>query len=115
MEVKEGRAWKGKESLAMSRAFGDWLFKTEGGGGVSVEKTVTKIPEDWTWIIVACDGLWDVVKAEDCTAMMEGDPVEIADKLTREAIWRGECMCGVYVWSVCVECICGAHILRRLF
>ena len=89
--VKEGRVWKGKDSLAMSRAFGDWEFKGEGGGGVSCERDETPLPEGWEWVVVACDGLWDTVTAEKAWAAIRegGGVVDIADRLTRLAIGEG--------------------------
>lgn len=55
--------------LSCSRALGDFGFK-QGQGGPEVQK-VTAVPEtyEWQaqrgdWLIIACDGIWDVLSSE---------------------------------------------------
>ncbi len=53
----------GRNTLAVSRAFGDFDFKP----GVSIVPDVYTIPvtENTEFLILACDGVWDVLKSEE--------------------------------------------------
>jgi protein phosphatase 2C family protein 2/3 len=59
-------------NLALSRALGDFVFKRNTGMKAE-EQMVTAFPEvetrtlneDWEFIILACDGIWDVVTNEE--------------------------------------------------
>lgn len=43
---------------------------------------------DWTsdWLIAACDGLWDVLRAEELPGFLEGSAREVAERLVHEAL-----------------------------
>ncbi|CAL4158031.1 unnamed protein product, partial [Meganyctiphanes norvegica] len=59
-------------NLALSRALGDFVFKKNEQKGPE-EQIVTALPEveirdyneDWEFIILACDGIWDVMTNEE--------------------------------------------------
>lgn len=59
-------------TLALSRAIGDFDFKE---GNVSWKEqmvtafpdvTITKLQSDDEFLVIACDGVWDVISNEDC-------------------------------------------------
>ncbi|XP_030763642.1 probable protein phosphatase 2C T23F11.1 isoform X2 [Sitophilus oryzae] len=59
-------------NLALSRAFGDYVFKANSFKGdekqivIAVPDIVErKITQDWDFLILACDGIWDVMSDED--------------------------------------------------
>lgn len=67
-------------TLAVSRAFGDMSYKDNKSKGQE-EQAVTALPEikretidlqevnasnDYSFLILACDGIWDVMKNEEC-------------------------------------------------
>lgn len=61
-------------NLALSRAMGDFVFKMNDKLGQS-EQIVTcdpdieigEITEDWDFILLACDGIWDVLSNQEVT------------------------------------------------
>ena len=56
--------------LMLSRSFGDFITK---GFGVIVEPFVTKteLNEDDIYCVIASDGVWDVLKDEDCSVLIK--------------------------------------------
>lgn len=58
-------------NLALSRALGDFVFK-RNSQKVPQEQIVTafpdievrKVTEDWEFLLMACDGIWDVMTNE---------------------------------------------------
>jgi len=67
---KYGEVWRINGNLAVSRAFGDFDFKDEetlGEKFLTVEPDILEfdIDEECEFIILACDGLWDVVTNEE--------------------------------------------------
>ncbi|XP_015607689.1 probable protein phosphatase 2C T23F11.1 [Cephus cinctus] len=58
--------------LALSRALGDFMFKRNERKSAE-EQMVTALPEveeheitdDWEFVILACDGIWDVMSSEE--------------------------------------------------
>ncbi|CAL9117692.1 protein phosphatase 2C 59 [Musa troglodytarum] len=81
--------WRVGGVLAVSRAFGDRLLK----------QFVVVDPEIWEevidssleFLILASDGLWDVVTNEEAVAMIQSmeDPEQAARRLLQEACHRG--------------------------
>ena len=61
-------------NLALSRALGDFVFKMNDKLSQS-EQIVTCLPDvlheiiepDWDFIILACDGIWDVLSSQEVT------------------------------------------------
>ncbi|XP_060531981.1 probable protein phosphatase 2C T23F11.1 [Cylas formicarius] len=57
-------------NLALSRALGDYIFKQNSSKGPE-EQIVTALPEviektitaDWDFLVLACDGIWDVMSS----------------------------------------------------
>ena len=54
--------------LMLSRSFGDWAIKQYG---VIVDPHVTKIElnDDDLFCVIASDGIWDVIKDDDCSVL----------------------------------------------
>lgn len=58
-------------NLALSRALGDFMFK-RNSNKIPEEQIVTAYPdvvereinEDWEFAVLACDGIWDVLRNE---------------------------------------------------
>ncbi|XP_051169260.1 probable protein phosphatase 2C T23F11.1 [Leptopilina boulardi] len=97
--------------LALSRAFGDFMFK-QNNRKTQEEQIVTVLPdvkefeltEDWEFLILACDGIWDVMKNQDvvkfvrsrlaaCQQKIDGDqeqkfvdPEEICEELLKHCL-----------------------------
>jgi len=90
-------------SLGVSRAIGDSIFKdpafTDGKpSGLIAEPEIEKVsllPED-QFIILACDGVWDVFKHHDAIAFVRNallengnDPQKAAVELVQSALSKG--------------------------
>ena len=78
--------------LMLSRSFGDWTIKEYG---VIAEPHITKIEinDNDLFLIIASDGLWDVIKDEECKGFTEiyGDTFETCKNLVQECLNRGSC------------------------
>ena len=80
--------------LAVSRAFGDGDLKTPVAC-VTAEPELTHLvleENDDTFIILACDGVWDVLKDEEAVEIVspiQSAPGEAASRLINEAYKRG--------------------------
>ncbi|XP_074293030.1 putative protein phosphatase 2C 59 [Silene latifolia] len=89
------RAWRVGGVLAVSRAFGDKLLKqyvvADPEIQVRVDVTEEKVHSSLEFVILASDGLWDVVTNEEAVAMVKPmeDAEEAAKKLMQEAYQRG--------------------------
>ena len=74
-------------SLMLSRSFGDWDIKNFG---VIVDPHITKvdITDDDLFIIIASDGVWDVIKDEDCLGLTQTnyDTFEICKNIVVDAL-----------------------------
>lgn len=83
--------------LAVSRAFGDFFFKKPSAQGnwVSAEPTITtyKIQECDKFVVLACDGLWDVLTYSDACDIVNKNftlgPDKVAKILTDTALKKG--------------------------
>ncbi|CAL4971433.1 unnamed protein product [Urochloa decumbens] len=81
--------WRVGGVLAVSRAFGDKLLKQYVVADPEIKEEV--VDSSLEFLILASDGLWDVVTNEEAVAMIKPiqDPQEAADKLLQEASKRG--------------------------
>lgn len=99
--------------LGVSRAFGDWhLEGLKGRGGkvgpltVDPEIEKTRLTEDDEFLILACDGLWDVFSSQNAIDMaraslrQHNDPAKAAKELASEALRRDSSD------NVSVVCVC---------
>jgi len=90
-------------SIAVSRAIGDVMFKHEfytdkKPSGLIAEPDIRKIvlqPED-QFLILACDGLWDVIKYQDAVDLVgkylvdiEDNPQKVSEELVKYAYLQG--------------------------
>ncbi|AQK89014.1 probable protein phosphatase 2C 52 isoform X1 [Zea mays] len=81
--------WRVGGVLAMSRAFGNRLLKQFVIADPEIQEQ--EINEELEFLIIASDGLWDVVSNEDAVTLvkMEEEPEAAARKLTETAFSRG--------------------------
>ncbi|RYQ85148.1 hypothetical protein Ahy_B10g104649 isoform B [Arachis hypogaea] len=81
--------WRVGGVLAVSRAFGDRLLKQYVVADPEIKEE--KVDSSLEFLILASDGLWDVVSNEEAVAMVKPieDAEEAAKKLLKEAIQRG--------------------------
>ncbi|WCJ36811.1 Protein phosphatase 2C family protein [Euphorbia peplus] len=81
--------WRVGGVLAMSRAFGNRMLKQFVVAEPEIQEQ--KIDEEFELLVLASDGLWDVVTNEDAVslAQAEEDPEAAAKKLTEAAFTRG--------------------------
>lgn len=78
-------------TLAVSRALGDHALKGEGGGLTAEPNGVTHaVGADDRFLLLATDGVWDVVTLETAHALVlqhEAEPLaEVADRLVQAAV-----------------------------
>ncbi|MBA0568407.1 hypothetical protein Golob_005905 [Gossypium lobatum] len=81
--------WRVGGVLAVSRAFGDRLLKQYVVADPEIQEE--KIDSSLEFLILASDGLWDVVTNEEAVAMVKPiqDPEQAAKRLMQEACQRG--------------------------
>ncbi|KAJ4958132.1 hypothetical protein NE237_025243 [Protea cynaroides] len=81
--------WRVGGVLAVSRAFGDRLLKQYVVADPEIQEEV--IDSSLEFLILASDGLWDVVTNEEAVSMIKSidDPEEAAKRLMQEAYQRG--------------------------
>ena len=76
--------------LTLSRSFGDWAHKNQE---LIAEPHIAsiKINKDDLYLIIASDGVWDVIKDEECKGFMElfGDTFNNCKNLVKECLNRG--------------------------
>ncbi|KAG7037666.1 putative protein phosphatase 2C 59 [Cucurbita argyrosperma subsp. argyrosperma] len=89
LEVARAGTWRVGGVLAVSRAFGDRLLKQYVVADPEIQEE--KIDSSLEFLILASDGLWDVVTNEEAVAMTKPipDPEEAAKRLMLEAYQRG--------------------------
>ncbi|ERN08813.1 probable protein phosphatase 2C 11 isoform X1 [Amborella trichopoda] len=80
--------WRVGGVLAVSRAFGDRLLKQYVVAEPEIQEREI---DDVDFLILASDGIWNVIPNEDAVAMVQGisDAATAARKLTEEAYARG--------------------------
>ncbi|KAG6396367.1 hypothetical protein SASPL_142515 [Salvia splendens] len=84
--------------LAVTRALGDWYMKLPAGSASPLtaepEFQLTKLTEDDEFLIIACDGIWDVLSNEEAVSLVQrelryhNDPEQCAKELTSQALMR---------------------------
>ncbi|CAN8229773.1 unnamed protein product [Cochlearia groenlandica] len=81
--------WRVGGVLAVSRAFGDRLLKQYVVADPEIQEV--KVDSSLEFLILASDGLWDVVSNEEAVGMIKTieDPEESAKRLMMEAYQRG--------------------------
>ncbi|KAH0461680.1 hypothetical protein IEQ34_009255 [Dendrobium chrysotoxum] len=81
--------WRVGGVLAVSRAFGDRLLKQYVVADPEIQEEV--VDGSLEFLILASDGLWDVVSNEEAVAMVKPiyDPEQAAKSLLQEASQRG--------------------------
>jgi len=81
--------WRVGGVLAVSRAFGDRLLKKYVVADPEIQEE--NITEDVEFLLLASDGLWDVVSNQDAVTMVKDvqDAEEAAKRLTDEAYKKG--------------------------
>eukprot|EP00245_Coleochaete_scutata_P000991 TRINITY_DN11216_c0_g1_i1.p1 TRINITY_DN11216_c0_g1~~TRINITY_DN11216_c0_g1_i1.p1 ORF type:complete len:280 (+),score=49.72 TRINITY_DN11216_c0_g1_i1:261-1100(+) len=81
--------WRVGGVLAVSRAFGDRLLKRFVIPEPEIQEEVISTEDEF--LVLASDGLWDVVSNQDAVSIGQSlsDPQEVARKLTEEAYRRG--------------------------
>ncbi len=85
------RTWRVGGVLAVSRAFGNRLLKRYVVAEPEIQEDT--IEEGVDFLILASDGLWDVVSNQEAVSIIESitDAEEAANRLTDEAYRRGSC------------------------
>ncbi|XP_024540912.1 probable protein phosphatase 2C 45 isoform X1 [Selaginella moellendorffii] len=81
--------WRVGGVLAVSRAFGDSSLKKFVLADPEIQEE--RITEDVEFLLLASDGLWDVLTNQDAVSMVQSilDPEEAAKRLTSEAYGKG--------------------------
>ncbi|EYU41187.1 hypothetical protein ABFS82_03G004900 [Erythranthe guttata] len=87
--------------LSVSRAIGDWHMKGAKGSASPLtsepELQETILTEDDEFLIIACDGLWEVMSSQCAVSiarkelMRHNDPEKCSEELVREALKRNTC------------------------
>ncbi|KAK4348934.1 hypothetical protein RND71_031689 [Anisodus tanguticus] len=87
--------------LSIARALGDWHMKGPKGSAcpLSAEPELQEalLTEDDEFLIVGCDGLWDVMSSQCAVTMarkelmLHNDPERCSRELVREALKRNTC------------------------
>ena len=87
--------------VSVARAIGDWNMKVPKGSScpLSAEPELQEIllSEDDEFLIMGCDGLWDVMSSQCAVTivrkelMIHNDPERCSRELVREALKRNTC------------------------
>lgn len=87
--------------LSVARALGDWHMKNPKGSACPLsaepELQETDLSEDDEFLIMGCDGLWDVMSSQCAVTivrkelMIHNDPERCSRELVREALKRNTC------------------------
>lgn len=87
--------------LSVARALGDWHMKGPKGSACPLsaepELQETNLTEDDEFLILGCDGLWDVMSSQCAVTiarkelMLHNDPERCSRELVREALIRNTC------------------------
>eukprot|EP01018_Ginkgo_biloba_P019533 Gb_23929 [translate_table: standard] len=81
--------WRVGGVLAVSRAFGNRLLKRFVVAEPEIQEEIIK--DDVEFLVIASDGLWDVISNEDAVSLVKSieDPEAAARKLTETAFAKG--------------------------
>lgn len=106
-------------NLALSRALGDFAFKTnttlpaeEQVVSSCPDIVVREIEDDWDFILLACDGIWDVLTNQDVTDFVikrigEGkEPEVICEELMTQCLAPDSTMGGLGCDNMTVILVC---------
>ncbi|PIN00425.1 Serine/threonine protein phosphatase [Handroanthus impetiginosus] len=87
--------------LALTRALGDWYMKLPYGSASPLtaepELQQTLLTEDDEFLIIGCDGIWDVLSNQEAVALVRrelrhhNDPQQCARELINQALRRDTC------------------------
>ncbi|CAI9110465.1 OLC1v1010494C1 [Oldenlandia corymbosa var. corymbosa] len=87
--------------LSVSRALGDWHLKGQKGANFPLssepEMEEVVLTEEDEFLIIGCDGLWDVMSSQCAVTitrkelMLHNDPEKCSKELVREALKRNSC------------------------
>lgn len=87
--------------LSVARALGDWHMKGPKGSpcplSAEPELKETQLTEEDEFLIMGCDGLWDVMSSQCAVSivrkelMLHNDPERCSRELVREALKRNTC------------------------
>ena len=87
--------------LSVARALGDWHMKGPKGSACPLsaepELRETNLTEEDEFMIMGCDGLWDVMSSQCAVTisrkelMLHNDPERCSRELVREALRRNAC------------------------
>ncbi|GMN34727.1 hypothetical protein TIFTF001_004847 [Ficus carica] len=87
--------------LSVARALGDWHMKGAKGSACPLsaepELKETHLTEEDEFLIMGCDGLWDVMSSQCAVSMarkelmLHNDPERCSKELVREALKRNTC------------------------
>ncbi|CAD7082370.1 unnamed protein product [Hermetia illucens] len=124
--INDGGGWvefnRVNGNLALSRALGDFVFKRNALKKPE-EQIVTAYPdvqtreitEDWEFIVLACDGIWDVMSNEDVAEFcrkrigMGLYPEEICEELMTHCLAPDYQMGGLGGDNMTVVLVCFLH------
>lgn len=89
--------------LAMSRAFGDFRYKRNRNKPLNEQAVISEpdvvefmITENWEFIVLACDGIWDTMTNEEVCSFVKS---KISMNITADAICSQllqKCLCKEY-------------------
>ncbi|KAK6146258.1 hypothetical protein DH2020_020127 [Rehmannia glutinosa] len=87
--------------LAVTRALGDWYMKLPFGSASPLtaepEFQLTLLTEDDEFLIIGCDGIWDVISNQEAVSLVRrelkhhSDPQQCARELINQALMRDTC------------------------
>jgi serine/threonine protein phosphatase PrpC len=87
-----GGQWRvGDAAIAVTRGIGDFDLREQG---LTPEPEITRVditPDD-EFILLACDGLWDVMDVDDVIALVQStvkEPSMVVKRIVAEALTRG--------------------------
>lgn len=92
VEMRAGSWRVGEAALQVTRALGDFDLKHKGGVISVPEVTKLVLTPDDDFVILATDGLWDVIHEQEAIGLVHDtvkDPVLCAKRLVMEALSRG--------------------------
>lgn len=124
--ICEGGGWvefnRVNGNLALSRALGDFTFK-RNADKTPQEQIVTAYPdvekreitEDWEFLVLACDGIWDVMSNEEVLTFVQSQiqlgnyPEEICENLMTKCLAPDCQMGGLGGDNMTVILVCFLH------
>jgi len=109
-------------NLALSRALGDFVFKRNSAVPAEEQMVIAvpdvevrEITEDWEFIILACDGIWDVVTNEEAVEFVRRrlsnkmEPEVICEELMTSCLAPDCQMGGLGCDNMTVVLVCFLH------